>query len=133
MDQFTRNIVDFNQRILGIEQRTPSMLNESEFNISRECLNEEIQEFVDAHISGDFIGCIDAIIDLRYFAVGVLYKLGLTIDQIERMDQAVHDANMQKKLGKKAGRGDGVAADAIKPTDWVSPEERIASILDEVK
>ncbi len=133
MDQFTRNIVDFNQRILGIEQRKPSMLNESEFNISRECLNEEIQEFIDAHLTGDYIGCIDAIIDLQYFAVGVLYKLGLTVDQIERIAQAVHDANMQKKLGKKDGRGDGVAADAVKPADWVSPEERIASILDEVK
>ncbi len=130
MDQFTRNIVDFNQNILGIGQRQPAMLNKSEFDISIECLQEEIREFVEAHSSGDFIGSIDAIIDLRYFAVGVLYKLGLTAEQIEQMDQAVHDANMQKKLGKKAGRGDGVAADAVKPEGWVSPEERIAAILD---
>lgn len=130
MDQFTRNIVDFNQRILGLEQRQPAMLNDSEFKISMECLREEINEFTEAHIDGDFIGCIDAIVDLRYFAVGVLYKLGLTADQIEAIDQAVHEANMLKKLGKKDGRGDGIAADAVKPEGWVSPEERIAAILD---
>lgn len=130
MDQFTRNIVDFNQNILGIAQRQPAMLNHSEFEISMECLHEEIDEFAEAHLQGDFIGCIDAIVDLRYFAVGILYKLGLTAEQIEQIDQAVHDANMQKKLGKKEGRGDGVAADAVKPEGWVSPEERIAAILD---
>lgn len=130
MDQFTRNIVDFNQKVLGIAPREKNMLNESEFDISIECLQEEVREFMEAHISGDFIGCIDAIVDLRYFAVGVLYKLGLTAEQIEQIDQAVHDANMQKKLGKKEGRGDGVAADAVKPEGWVSPEERIAAILD---
>lgn len=133
MDQFTRNIVDFNQNILGIAQRQPAMLNESEFKISMKCLREEVSEFAEAHFQGDFIGCIDAIVDLRYFAVGVLYKLGLTAEQIEQIDQAVHDANMQKKLGKKAGRGDGVAADAVKPEGWISPEERIAAILDVVK
>ena len=130
MDQFTRSVVDFNQRILGIGQRKPAMLSQSEFDISIACLTEEIAEFDEAHTNGDFIGCIDAIIDLRYFAVGVLYKLGLTAEQIEAMDQAVHDANMQKRLGKKEGRGDGIAADAVKPEGWISPEERIAAILD---
>ena len=130
MDQFTRNIVDFNQNILGIKQRLPAMLNDSEFRISMEYLREEVNELSDAHVDGDFIGCIDALVDLRYFAVGVLYKLGLTAEQIELIDQAVHDANMQKKLGKKEGRGDGVAADAVKPEGWVSPEERIAAMLD---
>ena len=130
MDQFTRNIVDFNQKVLGITPREMNMLNDSEFDISMACLHEEVREFMEAHIGGDFIGSIDAIVDLRYFAVGVLYKLGLTAEQIEQIDQAVHDANMQKKLGKKEGRGDGVAADAVKPEGWVSPEERIAAILD---
>lgn len=130
MDQFTRNVVDFNKSILGIGQRELAMLNDSEFKISVECLNEEVQEFIEAHNSGDFIGCIDSIIDLRYFAIGILHKLGMTVEQIEMCDQAVHDANMQKKRGKKDGRGDGIAADAIKPEDWVSPEERIADILD---
>lgn len=130
MDQFTRNIVDFNQKVLGIAPREKNMLNDSEFDISMACLQEEVREFMEAHIGGDFIGCIDAIVDLRYFAVGVLYKLGLTAEQIEQIDQAVHDANMQKKLGKKEGRGDGVAADAVKPEGWISPEERIAAILD---
>lgn len=130
MDQFTRNIVDFNQKVLGIAPREKNMLNDSEFDITMECLQEEVREFMESHIGGDFIGCIDAIVDLRYFAVGVLYKLGLTAEQIEQIDQAVHDANMQKKLGKKEGRGDGVAADAVKPEGWVSPEERIAAILD---
>ena len=93
-------------------------------------MNEEVQEFSDAHIIGDYVGCVDAMIDLMYFAVGVMYKMGVTPDKINLCMTAVHESNMGKKLGVNYRRGDGKAADAIKPADWVSPEERISEILD---
>jgi predicted HAD superfamily Cof-like phosphohydrolase len=43
---------------------------------------------------------------------------------------AVHEANMEKKLGVVAKRGDGSAADAVKPEGWIPPEGRIEAILD---
>lgn len=132
MSNFVDQVVEFNQNVLQIEQRELDMLPQNEFEISMKCLQEEIDEFEEAYKKGDFIGCLDAIIDLRYFAVGVLYKHGLSADTIKQCDTAVHEANMEKKLGIVAKRATG-AADAIKPEGWVSPEERIMDILENVK
>lgn len=127
---FQHQVVEFNQRVLNIEPRPNDMLNTAEHDISVKCLTEEIDEFVEAHAKGDYIGCVDAIIDLMYFAVGVMYKMGLTPEEMDACMTAVHEANMEKKLGVNHRRGDGSAADAVKPEGWVSPEERIINILD---
>lgn len=79
-------VIEFNQKVLKIEQRPVNMLNRSEFDISVKCLNEEILEFIEAHGKGDMIGCIDAMIDLRYFATGILYKMGLNAAAIKRVN-----------------------------------------------
>lgn len=132
-NQFFSDVVDFNQRVLNIHQREVGMLGPAEFDISVKCLNEEVDEFIEGHTEGDIIKSIDSIVDLMYFAVGVLYKMGLDAEQIGAVCKAVHDANMEKKLGVVAKRGDGSAADAVKPEGWVGPEERIATILDAIQ
>lgn len=132
MTDFVDQVVEFNQKVLKIEQREIGMLSGGELDISMKCLKEELDEFEQAYQHGDLIGCIDAIIDLRYFAIGVLYKMGLSPETIRKCDSAVHSANMEKKLGVVAKRAVEGAADAVKPVGWVSPEERIIEILDEV-
>lgn len=132
MSNFVDQVVEFNQRVLKIDQRPIDMLKTSEFEISMKCLQEELDEFEEAFKSGDIIGCIDAIIDLKYFAVGVMYKMGLTPDHMKQCMTAVHEANMEKKLGVNAKRAVEGAADAVKPEGWIPPEERIANILDGV-
>lgn len=122
-------IVEFNQQILRIEQREIGLLNQEELDLTNKCLNEEVKEFNEAHDSMDLVGCVDAMVDLIYFATGVMYKLGLTDEQIKQCQAAVHQANMTKIRGAKPGRETGNAADAIKPDGWISPEERIAEIL----
>lgn len=215
---FVEQIVNFNQEILNIEQRTQGLLPANEAQISIESLNEEIEELRQAYREKDFIKAVDAIADTLFFAVGVLYKFGLSSNQIvnvilsqyndrlqhpmsaiygsgveqcehigfpdgdqtiefadtlegfisefsnnyekndfvnsvgsialvcrgscvifgefglsaykaERVMDAVYTANMTKKRGVNAKRGDGVAADAVKPADFVPPETRIAEIL----
>lgn len=124
------NIIEFNQRVLGVSPRPLGLLNLAEVEITVKCLNEEVVELELAHEEGDFIGAVDALVDNIYFAVGALYKLGLTGVSIEQCIKAVHAANMEKKLGVNERRGDGQAADAVKPEGWVGPEERISLILD---
>lgn len=126
---FIKQVVEFNQRVLKIDQRSMDMLSPEEFKLSCKCLQEELDEFKEAHEKGDFVGCIDGLVDLMYFANGVLYKMGLSADAIEQCCTAVHEANMEKKLGVVAKRETG-AADAVKPAGWVSPETRIMDILD---
>ncbi len=130
MPSFAHKVIDFNQTVLKIQPRIQCPLSFPEFEITVKALNEEVQEFIQASKDSDYIGQIDALIDLQYFAMGALYKLGLTADQINRCCYAVHDANMTKKLGIKASRGDGSAADAIKPEGWEAPEVRIGAILE---
>lgn len=129
MKNFAENVIDFNQRVLGITPRETGLLAHAELTLTEKCLREEIEEFHGASINGDILGAIDGLIDLMYFAVGGLYKMGLNSDDISIIGGIVHDCNMSKKLGIVAKRGDGSAADAVKPTDWVSPEESIAHYL----
>ncbi len=128
---FATNVVDFNQKVLKICQRPIADLNQEEYDITMKCLSEELSEFSEAKAKGDIVGMIDALVDLKYFATGVMYKMGLTSHTIDAVEQAVHDANMEKKLGVNAHRGDGSAADAVKPQGWVPPEERISALMDE--
>lgn len=127
---FPHQVVEFNQKVLNIQQRNKDILNKAEYDISVKCLKEEIQEFEEAYENGDYIGQVDALIDLMYFAIGVLYKKGLTPEEIVLCSTAVHEANMEKKLGVNHRRGDGSAADAVKPEGWIAPEQRIIDILD---
>lgn len=131
MNKFVNQVVEFNQQILGIEQRPLDMLSLAEFEISKKCLQEEVDEFVQAYEEGDMIGCIDGLVDLMYFSIGVLYKKGLTPEMITACMTAVHEANMEKKLGQNAKRAVDGAADAVKPEGWISPELRIVEILDQ--
>lgn len=127
---FAKQVAEFNENILKIEPREIGFLSQAEVDISMQCLLEESSEFLEAHKGGDIIGCIDAIVDLQYFAMGMLYKMGIPAAKIDAICTAVHNANMTKVRGSHAKRGDGEVADAVKPADWISPEERIAEILD---
>lgn len=126
---FVKNVVEFNKKVLGIKQRKLGLLSMSETLITNQALAEELEEFGTACDDRDLVGCIDALIDLQYFAVGAMYKMGMTSAQIEKCMSAVHQANMTKRKGVNKKRGDGKAADAVKPTGWTAPEERIKKIM----
>jgi len=126
--EFTSAVVQFNRDILGIAQRSPASLTTTEMTHGLKCLQEEVDEFSTAHAHGDYIGQIDALVDLIYFTTGLAYKLGLTPEQIHECQMAVHHANMTKKKGIVAKRDTG-APDAVKPEGWVPPEALIAKIV----
>lgn len=125
MNNAYKQVVTFNQEVLGVAQRPLGMLSTAEHDISVRCLIEEAQELRD---SSDLVSCIDAAIDSIYFGMGALYKMGVDEEVFGKLFTAVHEANMEKKLGRVAKRETG-AADAFKPLGWVSPEERLTGIL----
>jgi predicted HAD superfamily Cof-like phosphohydrolase len=122
-----KQVVEFNASIIGIEPREHGLMNGEEAEFTSKALDEERVEFLDAHKSGDIIACVDALLDNIYFAIGGLYKMGLTPEQMEKCMTAVHEANMTKKKGVTDR---GHENDAIKPAEWIPPEERIGRILD---
>ena len=88
---------------------------------------EETLELEDAHAVDDVVGQIDACLDLIYFAMGTLRKIGLTSEEAAESFVAVHNCNMRKKRGRVEGRGSD--EDAAKPADWSGPEEAIRAII----
>lgn len=119
----------FNHEILGIAPRAKGPQPLSEAELSHRQLTEEADEYLQAIKDGDYIGAIDGCIDSIVFAMGILYKLGITEDQFDDIFEVVMTANMQKKIGVKKGREGFNASDAIKPEGWVPPEATIAKIL----
>lgn len=127
------DVVNFNRVVLGIDPRKPGPQPKNEFKLSMKQLREEIEEIEEAYEKGDFIGILDGLIDLEYFLHGVFYKNGINESTHAELHDAVHQANLLKKIGTKEGReGFGNAADAIKPDSWVDPELKFARILEKV-
>ena len=129
MKEYADNVAFFNKTIVGIPLRDKGLLSEDELKHLTKCIDEEKTELIEAHENHDFIGAIDASIDLIYFVLGGLYKMGVSPEEIEKCATAVHHCNMTKKRGQKEGRIVGNVGDAVKDTDWIGPEERIAKII----
>lgn len=131
--QMSNDIIDmvyrFNEEALGLGPREIGLLPEKELEYAMKAMKEEAYEFQDAHQSQNLIGAVDAALDQIYFVVGFLKRMGLTKDQVRKCFKAVHECNMQKKLGVQQKRGGEGVADAVKPEGWTGPEEKIAQIL----
>ena len=135
-----REVLDFNQRALGIEPRIVlGFKTPAEVAFLRKALGEEGDELLLAshNIGPDGKVCtkavaivhqVDACIDAAYFALGGLARLGLTQAQAMACFMAIHEANMTKKLGT-THRGDMGVPDGVKPPDWEGPENKIAQFL----
>ncbi len=136
-ETFVADVIEFNRDLLGIPDRPVALLSVAEGSHLIKCLNEEVNELIDAVTEGQLFGTdetavvqsVDALIDLMYFAVGGLWKMGLTQPMIVECMQVVHAANMTKVKAKVAKRHVEGAVDAGKPTDFVGPEAEIAQIL----
>ncbi len=123
-------IVEFNQTVLHVPQKQAVKgLTDAEYKLALKQLNEEISEFELADEESDLVGEIDALADLVYFAIGIMYKIGLTPSEIEQVFSAVHAANMTKKIGVKSSRVVENAVDAIKQDGFQDPKHIILEII----
>lgn len=127
-------VAEFNEKILRIppkwENNEPvTGLSDVDFILSTKQLNEEISEFEYADEQGNLPGQVDALLDLIYFALGILYKMGLSPLEINTLFAAVHYANMTKSAGKKKGREVEGAIDAVKPVDFKDPKNVIEGVI----
>lgn len=118
------DVAEFQKNILFEKPpRKPNLGTQQARIDGLKCLSEEFVEYVDALMAQDLVDAADALIDLIYFALGELYKMGLDANVIWRF---VHTANMQKHRGFTK-RGNEV--DAAKPDDWADPKEQIREYI----
>lgn len=128
-ETFVADVIEFNRDLLGIPERQPGLMPTPEFSHLVKCLREELDELIDGHTLHNPVSSVDALIDLQYFLIGGLYKMGLTREMIIDCQRAVHSANMTKVKAKVTKRYVEGAVDAGKPADFVAPEAAIARIL----
>jgi len=125
------HVIHFNRDLLGLSRERPQLLDARESLWLFQALLEEVQEFMEAHNEeADLAKSVDALIDLLYFTIGGLYRLGLDEILIAQCFGAVHEANLTKRRGVKATRpNDGTVADAVKPADFQDPVLKIRELL----
>lgn len=123
-----QEVFAFNDIVINVGQRPLNPLTQTEAEWTLKAWAEESDEFRDAWENQDIVKMVDSALDLCYFAIGTLRRMGLTVEQAQACFQAIHEANMRKKKGKKAERGD-FEDDAVKPEDFVPPDELIGNIL----
>jgi len=119
-----QDVADFHKRIIEwAPEPSPSLINPA-FILERfKFMDEELNEFITAGLSGDITGAADGLADIIYVAVGTMYLMGLPSQAIW---DAVHTANMKKVRGQTKR---GNKFDAAKPEGWVGPEQAIAAAI----
>lgn len=86
-------------------------------------LEEELDEFYEAHLGNDAVSQADALADIVFVALGSLYKLTGDHHKVEEIMEAVCNANDQKGTKKnKKGK-------IMKEKDFIPPEVSIKRIL----
>lgn len=109
----------------------PALLSQEDFEFRVKFMQEELEEYIIAHINGDMVKAFDALIDLEYVLLGTSRWHGFPHHRGFLM---VHNANMQKMRAEsaessKASSGRGHAFDVIKPPGWTPPEDILRALL----
>lgn len=126
MPDIIDQIFDFNEQVINLGEVEFNTLTQKQFDWTVKFCEEELQEFREAYEKQDLVGMVDAVGDLIYGAMGTFKKMGLNREHVRQCFAAIHAANMTKKRGDK---GRGSDEDAVKPADFVAPEQAIADIL----
>lgn len=107
----------------------PELLYSSELQGFLESFEETMEDLSNAIERNDVTLQAIMVGQLCFGFMQGIISHGVTFDKANEIMAAIHYANMTKKLGVNAKRGDGQTADAVKPADFVPPEQKIAAIL----
>ena len=89
-------------------------------------ISRDICQQVYRDVELDKVDRLDKALDIIIFAVGSIFKLGLTPEQLTKALDIVCDANLQKLSVGKDEFGK-----QLKPKDFASPEAKLKKLLEE--
>lgn len=114
------DIKDFHEKFCLPSAKFPMLLHDELFTFRYKFLQEELDEFVDAHKRNDLHDAADALVDLVYVALGTAYLMGIPFDKCWN---AVHVANMLKIRAKTVDDSKRSSTyDVVKPEGWQKPD-----------
>lgn len=109
---WTKDVLQFHKHINYENGKTPKSLKIDDFQQRVDYMEEEVSELIFCHDDKDLYGEVDALLDLIYFAIGTLLKMG--VDPRPCWDE-VHRANMDKLPAVNH-------KNSVKPEGWRAPQ-----------
>lgn len=97
----------------------PTMLTDKRGHLRWQLMDEELREYSLAVLHSDYLGMVDALVDLLYVTLGTAVEMGV---DLAPFFEAVHAANMQKQPAPDGGKG-------VKPEGWTAPD--LANVFQE--
>lgn len=98
----------------------PRLLDDDVYRFRDGFMQEELDEFREAHANGDLEKAFDSLIDLSYVVIGTAIFMGLPW---EEGFAEVHRANMDKVPVQSADESKrGSSYDIVKPDSWRGPD-----------
>ena len=99
---------------------------EETYQLRLRLLEEEFQEFKDAHKDRDKVEMADALADIIYLAVGTANVMNIPLDKVWAEVQRSNMDKIDKTTGKVKRREDGKI---LKPEGWQGPQ--VSKVLKE--
>jgi predicted HAD superfamily Cof-like phosphohydrolase len=125
-----QDVQDFHDKFAVPLASKPQLLDTEPYNFRLGFMQEELQEFVQAHHDNDLPIAFDSLIDLVYVAYGTAQMMGCTPAMWNEMWTAVQNANMSKvRAASAADSKRGTQLDVVKPAGWVSPDAAHKEII----
>lgn len=128
------DVLDFHRKFNAPIRERPQLLERDEYNFRVKFLQEELDEFRDAHERGDLAGAFDSLLDIVYVAFGTSAMMGLPWhagwNEVQRANmEKMSAADLCLLLGKSLEEiGARHPTDVRKPEGWTPPN--IEAIVD---
>lgn len=118
-----KDVADFHEKFGVPVAKSPTLLTGEALKYRIDFLQEELDEFVQAHETGDLEGAVDAMLDLVYVAMGTADFMGVGEERWQRCWDEVQRANMSKERAQTASESKrGTSLDVVKPEGWYGPQ-----------
>lgn len=116
-DPETVDIAEMHDRFWKNVKCKPSVVDKESLLARADFIQEELDEFREAVLAGDYLEQIDALVDIAVVTKGTAVMMGIRWKY--HWDE-VHRANMMKEVGVNEKRPD-MPFDLTKPRGWIGP------------
>lgn len=117
--EIKNNIFQDQERFMNACDQTTNEVNEKQFKMYCDLINEEVSELIEARNANDKIEMLDALIDIIIVAIGAGHSLGFDLSGAWNEVMKTNFAKIDPITDKVKKREDGKV---LKPEGWQAPE-----------
>ena len=107
------------EQFMQICEQTTTGLNDSQFNLYLNLIQEETSELAAAVAAQNNVDTLDALVDILVVTIGAIHSMGADAEGAWKEVMRTNFAKVQIPEGKPLRREDGKI---LKPANWVPPD-----------